>query len=195
MGGAEGMDTVSNRDSQLHSVRLAQWTSPAKRKETIMQVHELMSRHPKACHPGDTLDIPARLMWEHDIGCVAVLDERGHALGLVTDRDLCMAAYTKGRALGEIRVDQVMSPQVISCAPSDNVAHAEKLMTDYQVRRLLVVGTFGKLLGVVSQNDLVREASREASARRSDRELNEHEVMRTLAAIGAQRHQMITVAI
>jgi CBS-domain-containing membrane protein len=120
-----------------------------------------------------------------------VVDERGHAVGVVTDRDLCMAAYTKGRPLSEIRVDAVMSRQLVVCLPSDPLARAEKLMKDYQVRRLPVVDAFGKLLGMVSQNDLVREAARESSARRRDRELREHEVMNTLAAIGAQRHQMI----
>jgi CBS domain-containing protein len=159
-----------------------------------MYVEEIMSRPVKACSPADDLVVPARLMWEHDIGWVPVVDERGHAVGVVTDRDLCMAAYTQGRGLSDIRVDAVMSRLLVACSPDDALTQAEKLMRDYQVRRLLVVDTFGKLLGVVSQNDLVREASRETSARRRDRELSEHEVMNTLAAIGAQRHHMIQTA-
>jgi CBS-domain-containing membrane protein len=157
----------------------------------IMHIEELMSRPVKTCSPADDLTMPARLMWEHDIGCIPVVDERGHAVGVVTDRDLCMAAYTQGRALSDIRVDAVMSRQMVACAPGDPLGHAEKLMKDYQVRRLPVIDAFGKLLGMISQNDLVREASREASVRRKDRELSEHEVVNTLAAIGAQRHLMI----
>jgi CBS-domain-containing membrane protein len=160
-----------------------------------MQIEELMSRHPKTCTLADDLSTPARLMWEHDIGCVPVVDEHGHALGVVTDRDLCMAVYTRGRTLHEIRVDQVMAPNLISCSPSDSVATAEKLMKDFQVRRLPVVDAFGKLLGMVSQNDLVREAAQEAAAPRADREIDEHEVMSTLAAIGAQRHMIIETAV
>jgi CBS-domain-containing membrane protein len=133
-------------------------------------------------------------MWEHDIGCVPVVDERGHALGVVTDRDLCMAALLKGRSLADIQVDSVMARQLVACSPTDPLEHAEKLMKEYQVRRLLVTDMFGKLLGMISQNDLVREAARESAARRADRELSEHDVMHTLAAIGAPRHRMIEVA-
>lgn len=160
-----------------------------------MHVEELMSRSVKSCSPADDLGVPARLMWEHDVGCVPVVDERGHAVGVVTDRDLCMAAYTQGRALSGIRVDAVMSRLLVACSPDDPLSHAEKLMRDYQVRRLLVIDAFGKLVGMISQNDLVREASHESSARRGDRELSEHDVMNTLAAIGAQRHQMIETAL
>lgn len=159
-----------------------------------MQVEELMSRHPKACRPTDDLSVPAGLMWEHDVGCVPVVDERGHALGVVTDRDLCMAAYTRGCSLHEIRVEQVMASSLVSCSPSDSLVRAEKLMKEFQVRRLPVVDAFGKLLGVVSQNDLVREAAQEANAQRPDRDVDEHAVMSTLAAIGAQRHVIIETA-
>src|SRR5688572_1882910 len=78
-------------------------------QEITMNVEELMSRNAKTCSSTDHLGKAARLMWDHDIGCVPVVDERGHATGIVTDRDLCMAALLKERELTAIRVGTVMA--------------------------------------------------------------------------------------
>ena len=57
-----------------------------------MHVSELMS-HPVVMCPADaTLDQAARLMWEFDCGTIPVQDTDGRLVGIVTDRDICMAA-------------------------------------------------------------------------------------------------------
>ncbi|MBA3541520.1 MAG: CBS domain-containing protein, partial [Deltaproteobacteria bacterium] len=59
----------------------------------------MMTRSVHTCQPTDTLAAAAKLMWEHDIGALPVVDQVGHVVGMITDRDACMAAYTRGDAL------------------------------------------------------------------------------------------------
>jgi CBS domain-containing protein len=51
-------------------------------------------------------------MWDHDCGAIAVVND-GKLTGVITDRDLCMAAYTQGRALDALLVNTAMAQQLI----------------------------------------------------------------------------------
>src|SRR5215472_13332338 len=80
-----------------------------------MDIERVMKHDVMACHPNDSLNRAAQLMWENACGCVPVVDEVGKPVGLITDRDICMAAYTQGRPLDAITVDASMARNVISC--------------------------------------------------------------------------------
>jgi CBS domain-containing protein len=132
-------------------------------------------------------------MWERDIGCLAVIGEDGKVTGMITDRDACMAAYTQGRALHEIPVSVAMSKEVYSCAPDDGIIEAEETMRSRKVRRLPVLDSSTKLVGIVSLNDLALESARETG--RKGREVSGQEVSATLAAICEPRTgRALTVA-
>ena len=103
-------------------------------------------------------------MWERDCGCVPVVDRDNAVVGMLTDRDICMGAYTQGRSLHLIRVQDVMASPVVSCASDDDLATAEKLMRENRVRRLAVCDANGKLAGVISLSDIALEAERERLA-------------------------------
>ena len=152
-----------------------------------MNVEQIMTKDVATCGPDDTLNDAARLMWERDCGFVPVAEPSPtrRLVGIVTDRDLCMAAYTRGRSLGEIRIGDVMSTGVRSCKPSDDLAAAETTMRDSQVHRLPVVDDADQLLGVISLADIAREAAREAGSKRQ--EVTVAEIGETLAAIRQPR--------
>lgn len=152
-----------------------------------MNVEQIMTKDVATCCPDDTLNEAARLMWERDCGFVPVAEPSPNRrlVGIVTDRDLCMAAYTRGRSLGEIRIGDVMSTGVRSCKPSDDLAAAETTMRDSQVHRLPVVDDADQLLGVISLADIAREAAREAGSKRQ--EVTVAEIGETLAAIRQPR--------
>lgn len=120
------------------------------------RVAAAMSRNLTACEPEDDVAEAARLMWEHDRGFLVVLDPHGRLAGVLTDRDVCMAAYTRGRPLYEISVGAVMSRAPRTCAPDDTLEHAARTMRDAQVHRLPVVEAGGRVVGVLSLADLVR---------------------------------------
>jgi CBS domain-containing protein len=130
----------------------------------MMKVEQLMTRPVHACRPSDRLDVAARVMWERDCGCVPVVapDDGGdHVVGMITDRDVCMAAYTQGLPLTEIAVETAMAHEVRSCRPTDSVGDALRILEGNQLHRLPVVDAGGLLVGMVSLADLAREAARE----------------------------------
>jgi len=152
-----------------------------------MKVERLMNRDVATCRPNDVGDCAAKIMWERDCGFVPVVDERFRVLGVVTDRDLCMAAYTQGMSLSELRVHSAMSQEVFSCRPDDDLATAEKAMREHQVRRLPVADETGRLKGILSLSDITREAAKEAKAQSKNVEVSYSEVVETLADINIPR--------
>jgi CBS domain-containing protein len=120
------------------------------------RVRDVMSREPRSCRPTDDLSRAAQLMWEGDFGVLPVVDDERKPIGVLTDRDICMAAYTRGVALAELTVTDAMSRGVCSCKPSHTLRSAMDLMVTHQVRRLPVVGDDGALVGIVSLADIAR---------------------------------------
>ena len=123
-----------------------------------MKVREVMSADPKACTLTDNLAVAAGLMWEKDCGILPVVAEGGKVVGLITDRDICMAAALKGRELANIAVEDTISGRVFSCKPDEDVRTALKTMQENKVRRLPVLAADGTLEGVLSLNDVVLKA-------------------------------------
>ena len=148
-----------------------------------MRVDQAMTKDVKVCRASDALNEAARLMWDNDCGCVPVVDKGGRAVGMLTDRDVCMAAYTRGTALRDIPVEQIMSRQVISCGPDSSIDVAEELMARHQIRRLAVVGFDEKLVGLLSLGDIARAARAKGNGHIRQRGLNAHAVEDTLAAV------------
>jgi CBS-domain-containing membrane protein len=151
-----------------------------------MKVGDVMNVRVKWCAADDSLENAARMMWDNDCGWLPVCtgaDGGVRAVGLITDRDICMCALFQGRPLSELRVQQAMTQHILSCQPADGLEQAERVMQDGQVRRLPVLSAEGRLLGIVSLADLARTAAREDSARVIGRDISESEVGHTLAAI------------
>jgi CBS domain-containing protein len=150
-----------------------------------MKVEDLMTTDVGACRPFDTIDRSAKVMWERDCGAVPVVDQEGRAIAMLTDRDVCMAALTQGRALGEIHVSSAMSRKLWSCRPQDDVKQAEKTMRTHQVRRLPVVDAEGKLVGLLSISDLARAAVSGKGTRAKKKPVAASDVGETLGAISS----------
>ena len=150
-----------------------------------MNVGQLMTHNVRACRPEDTLDTAAKIMWDNDCGCVPVLDAHRQIIGMLTDRDICMAAYTQGGALRSLRVSSAMSRKVHSCKAEDSLAAAEEFMRTNLIRRLPVTDAEGHLVGIISLNDLAREAEHERT--QAKKEVTGDEVGLTLAAICTPR--------
>jgi len=150
-----------------------------------MPVKDLMMHPATTCPVDGMLDTPAQLMWDRDIGAVPVVDAEGRLVGMITDRDICMAAQTQGRALKDIAVRTAMAKEVFACAPDTSVAQAEAIMRDKQVRRVPVIDADGRPIGMLSLNDLAREAVRPPNVRRKD--VNGTDLVQTMSAICARR--------
>lgn len=145
-------------------------------------VEQIMSKPVATCRPYDTLNAAAQIMWERDCGSVPITDDAGVLVGMITDRDICMAAYTKGAPLTAIPISDVMATPVYSCHADDSLDAAVKLMAEQQLHRVPVVNGANVPLGMLTLNDIARWAA----AARPKRALA-HGVAQTLAAISEPR--------
>lgn len=154
----QALATAAERARQLSKTLQASFTGGAAQKSGQIRVGAVMTDDVHVCSPEDPLYRPAQIMWEGDCGSVPVVDS-GRVCGIVTDRDICMAAYTKGLPLNAIRVADVMSRHVHRCAPDDTLERAIGIMAEAEVRRLLVISDDGKLCGIVSLADVAHGAA------------------------------------
>lgn len=146
-----------------------------------MKVKELMTTSPTACTLTNTLADAGGMMWDNDCGILPVVAEGGKVVGLITDRDICMAGVLNGRQLANIAVEDVISSKVFSCRTEDDVRVALKTMQENRIRRLPVVDDEGLLEGILSMNDIVLRAE-EAKDKRVP-EISYADVVRTYKSI------------
>jgi CBS domain-containing protein len=126
------------------------------RRSALATAGAIMTRNVGSCSPDESLTNAARVMWEADCGAVPVLDPKGMLLGVITDRDICMAAYTRGQPLWACAVRSVMSTPTYTCTPEDSVDRVAEIMRTHKVRRVPVVDADKRLVGMVSLADLAR---------------------------------------
>lgn len=153
-----------------------------------MKVQDVMTSPAHSCTPGETVVGAARAMSDYSCGALPVLDSDGRPAGMITDRDICIALARKNRFPGDIRVREVMSPHPFVCMPSDAVETALETMAKRRVRRLPVVDTEGRLVGIVSVNDMAAGAVGQALAPRAARDVHRM-VIEALLAICGLKHE------
>ena len=146
-----------------------------------MYVKDIMNQPVITCASDCTLNVAARLMWEHDCGTIPVVDHEGRLAGIITDRDICMAAYTQGLPIQAIPITSAMTQYALACHLDDSVNTAEELMREGQIRRVPVIDNEGRPVGIVAVSDLTRFA---ANAKETNFDRG---VVSTLAAISTPR--------
>lgn len=150
-----------------------------------MRVKDVMTESPRACGVHDSANEAARIMWEQDCGAVPILRDDGHLTGIVTDRDICMAAYFRGAALSAIPLSEIMSADVCTCHATDDLSQAERVMREHQINRLPVVADGAMLVGMLSLSDLTQGIKRAGGLRQ--RSSDGQELLETVAAIREPR--------
>lgn len=125
-----------------------------------MLVRSIMQLKVSFVRPTTSVRAAAALMLDRDIGMLPIC-ENGKPVGVVTDRDLAIRLLTEVGQAADLPVSAVMTPQVYSCGPDQDVVSIARLMGDKRVRRLLVCDAEGFLTGVVSLGDIARDASEE----------------------------------
>ena len=124
-----------------------------------MSIGNMMTRKPITVDPGDSLAKAATLMEQENVGAI-VITERGKPTGIVTDRDLAFATCVRGLTPNNAIVT-VMTHPVSTIREDEGVLDATRQMMEQSVRRLPIVDEDGKLVGLVSADDLVPLLSRE----------------------------------
>jgi CBS domain-containing protein len=151
------------------------------RKANNMKVQDIMNRDVHTCRPETNLAMAAMQMWDGDFGVLPILANGGTVVGMITDRDICMAAATKHCDPATIQVEEVMTGQVYGCSPDTEIHEALKIMQQRKVRRLPIINANdGKLADILSLNDVALRAQADSKA-----ELSAQDVENTLKSICA----------
>lgn len=124
-----------------------------------MRCEEIMKTDVLCAYGNDTVESAAQTMRDANIGFLPVCAVSGEVLGTITDRDICIRVAAEDRIASECRVEEVMTHEVVACAPSDDIAEAERRMAQHHKSRILVVDQGSKLRGVISLSDLAQRDS------------------------------------
>jgi CBS domain-containing protein len=123
-----------------------------------MEAKDIMTQNPTCAYLDDSLENVAQKMRDSDCGSIPVVDE-GYIVGIVTDRDLAVRGFAKGRG-PSAKVSEVMTAAPACCTADADLQEVTRTMTERQVRRVPVVDADGCCIGIVAQADLARAAER-----------------------------------
>ena len=121
------------------------------------KVREVMTDSPRCVTPETLVSEAARLMKSEDVGSLPILD--GERLtGIVTDRDIVLQAVAEEKDPRGMPVREVASRDLVTVGQDEDLSEALKRMASHQIRRIPVVDEDDRLVGIVAQADVAREA-------------------------------------
>jgi CBS domain-containing protein len=123
-----------------------------------MNIRELSPSYVASCRPESTLASAAALLDEHDCGILPVVDDTYRVIGVLTDRDICMALAAHPTSAAGQSVREVMTTEVHTIGANDTPAQAMRAMRTHHVHRLPITTSDGVLEGILSLNDLALAA-------------------------------------
>jgi CBS domain-containing protein len=150
-----------------------------------MKVREIMTVSPFFATAEAKINEIARIMAEREVGAVPIVDEAHGVLGILTDRDVCKAIATTNCAACEIPALNLASKPVITCGAEEELETALRMMRHHHIRRLPVVEKDGRLLGILSIDDVVLRS--EEAMERSQSAVSFGDAVLTLKAIYGER--------
>lgn len=131
-----------------------------------MKVFEVMTIDVGFCYLEDNLTKAAAIMWHKDCGVVPVVDAEKHVVGVVTDRDICIAAATRNQKTSNIKASEMNFRPAIVCAMEDDVKDVLRRMRKNKIKRLCVTNKDKELLGIISLTDILLKAGEKKSVRK-----------------------------
>jgi CBS domain-containing protein len=148
-----------------------------------VKVEDIMTRGPYTCRYTESLQEAAAIMAQHDCGCVPVVDGANLLVGMITDRDICVAAQATRARLEDLKLSMHMNSRVHTCRPEDDLASALEVMRQQKVRRLGVTEPGGRVAGLLSIDDIALRGS----APRVPGGVSSDELEATWAALATER--------
>jgi CBS domain-containing protein len=120
-----------------------------------MRCEELMTTEVRVLGPARAVRDAARVMRDFNIGFVPICDDSQSLVGVLTDRDVTVRVVAEDRPV-DTAVEEVMTEEVVTCRPEDDLARAEELMRVNQKARLVCVDEAGRVAGVISYADIAQ---------------------------------------
>lgn len=120
-----------------------------------MKVKDVMKIDVGFCSTEDNLKKAAEIMRYRDCGVVPVVDAENHVVGMLTDRDICLAVAARNRKASDVKTIELINRKAIVCSPDDKLENALRKMRKYQIKRLAAVDDSGALVGILSVTDIL----------------------------------------
>jgi CBS domain-containing protein len=123
-----------------------------------MHVKSILKNKPGAVvttRPNESVGATVKLLDANRIGAVLVLDEGERIVGIFSERDIVRGLARHGSGAVDLTVAQLMTRDVIACAPGDTLNEIMGVMTERRIRHLPVVEQ-GRLIGIISIGDVVK---------------------------------------
>ena len=125
-----------------------------------MTVYACAQTNVVSVKPDATVQFVAELMKEKNIGCV-VVTQNHKPVGIVTDRDIALRGVSLCGDPGEALIESVMSTDILTIRKDAGIFDAIQEMKSAGVRRMPIVDSAGRLVGLVTVDDLIRLLARE----------------------------------
>jgi len=122
-------------------------------------IREAMTSKPCSIDADKPVSYAAKMMRDEDVGLAPIV-EGERLVGVLTDRDIAVRVVAEGRDPDQVKVAEVASRDIVTLDPQQDLDEALRLMAQHQVRRLPVVEEDGRLVGVVAQADVAKEADK-----------------------------------
>lgn len=122
----------------------------------------MMTKNPICCLPTDTVVKAAQLMKSENIGSIPVIEneQTRKLVGIVTDRDLALKVVAQGKDAKSTQVESVMTDTLVTCQAEDEIQKALDAMSEHQLRRIPIVNTENKILGIIAQADVATRVNK-----------------------------------
>jgi CBS domain-containing protein len=122
----------------------------------MKKCNEVMTEKTVCSLPGDLVEKVAQLMQSENIGSIPVIENKQtqKLVGIVTDRDLVLKIIAKGLDAKSMKVEAVMTRQVMTCRAEDDLQKALDAIAEHQLRRIPIVDSNHKIVGIIAQADV-----------------------------------------
>jgi CBS domain-containing protein len=154
-----------------------------------MRVKEVMTQSAVCCKPDTNVGAAVELFWVRNCGMLPVVGNDGKLLGVVTDRDICIAMGTRNRMPADLTVGEIATQKVFTCKPDDEIHEALHTMAEKQVRRLPVVNREGVPQGMLSMDDIITHG--DLNKWEGSCELSAEEIIRSLKKLYGQQLPLV----
>lgn len=131
-----------------------------------MKVKDAMKTDVVFCAPEDNLMKVADMMRLRDCGVIPVLDDRKQIVGMLTDRDICLAIAARNRKASDVKAKDLLKIKAITCLAGDDLESALRKMRKYQIKRLAVVDKGNELVGILTIADALLSVRKDKSLKK-----------------------------
>ena len=154
-----------------------------------MKVRDVMTQSAVSCSVHSNVGAAVELLWRHNCGMLPVVGDDLKLVGVVTDRDICIAMGTRNRLAGDLTVGEIATKKVITCKPDDEIHEALHTMAEKRVRRLPVVDNENVPTGILSLDDIVTHG--DLKKWEGCCELSAEEIIRSLKKIYGRKSELV----